>query len=128
MKTTLPSIIRYTDAAIAGISIASLLAPKPSLAQLGQTDNQAGFSEQNANDPCAAAGQNFSVFNLIHCAQLKNTRWDTYQSTGTIDSAAAELRKKQQERFRNQQQTQNSTQPGTQLNIVPGSNTNQSGQ
>ena len=76
MKTTLPSIIRYTVAAIAGISIASLLAPKPSLAQLGQPDAQPGNFDQNVNDPCAAAGQNFNVFSLIHCAQLKNTRWE----------------------------------------------------
>lgn len=127
MKTTLPSIIRYSFAAIAGISIASLSAPEPTFAQLNQPENQPGYSGQNANEPCAA-GQNFSVFNLIHCAQLKNTRWDAYQSTGTIDSAAAEFRKKQQERFRKQQQTKNSTQTGTQLNIVPGSNTNESGQ
>jgi hypothetical protein len=125
MKTIFPSITRYIVIAVAGISLVSLLTPQPGLAQLNQVDNQPGnLDSRNANDPCAAiSGQNLNVFSLIHCAQFKNTRWDAYQSNGTIDSAAAEFRKKQQEMWR-KKQTQTTGESGLQLN-TPNSTTNQ---
>ncbi|WP_088239729.1 hypothetical protein [Calothrix rhizosoleniae] len=122
MKTVFLPLTSFAVAA--GISLVSLLTPQPSVAQLNQVDNQpGGFDSQNLNDPCAAIGQNFNAFNLIHCARLRRRSWDSYQSQGTIDSAAAEYRKKQQERFRKQQAQNNSAKPGLPIILVPNSST-----
>ncbi len=111
-------------AVAAGISLASLLTPQASLAQLNQVDNQpGGFDSQNLNDPCAGVGQNFSVFNLIHCARFKQRNWDSYESQGTIDSAAEAYKKKQQEIWRKQQAQNNSGKSGLPIILVPNSST-----
>ncbi len=124
MKIVFLPLTRFVVATVAGLSLASLLTPQPSLAQLNQVDNQpGGFDSQNSNDPCAAIGQNFNAFNLIHCANFRRRGWDSYQSQGTIDSAAAEYRKKQQERFRQQQAQNNSGKPGLPIILVPKSST-----
>ena len=66
------------------------------------------------------------MFSVIHCTQLTNSRWDAYKSTGTIDSAASEFRKKQKEAWRKRQQIpNNSTQidsPLLNILILPNSN------
>ncbi|MDJ0676591.1 MAG: hypothetical protein QNJ36_14635 [Calothrix sp. MO_167.B42] len=124
MKIIFSPLTRFVVATVAGLSFGSLVTPQPSLAQLNQVDNQpGGFDSQNINDPCAAVGQNFNAFNLIHCANFKKRGWDSYQSQGTIDSAAAEYRKKQQERFRQQQAQNNSGKPGLPIIFVPKSTT-----
>ncbi|MDJ0617451.1 MAG: hypothetical protein QNJ63_12025 [Calothrix sp. MO_192.B10] len=124
MKTVFSPLTRFVVAAVAGISLASLLTPQPSLAQLNQVDNQpGGFDSQNANDPCTTTGQNFNVFNLIHCAKFKNRSWDAYQSEGTIDSAAAAFKKRQQELLRKQRAQNNSGKPTSPIILVPSSNT-----
>ncbi|MDJ0798987.1 MAG: hypothetical protein QNJ51_19570 [Calothrix sp. MO_167.B12] len=124
MKTVFSPLTRFVVAAVTGISLASLLTPQPSLAQLNPVDNQpGGFDSQNADDPCATVGQNFNVFNLIHCARFKNKSWDSYQSEGTIDSAAAAFKKRQQELLRKQRVQNNSDQPASPIILVPSSNT-----
>ena len=121
MNSKLQPIISYATVTI----IIYLLTIQASLAQLNQPDNQPGYSGDNSGIPCASI-QNFNMFSIIHCAQLTNSRWDAYKSTGTIDSIASEFRKKQKQVWRRRQQIPNNS---TQINspvlnvlILPSSN------
>lgn len=93
---------------VAGIS-ASLLLPQPSWAQVTTTDVNPleDLNSEQSSDPFSRTGSSFGVFDLIHRANLgSGPNPDEYssQQNESLNTAAAEFRKKQQERLQVQQQ------------------------
>ncbi|KST62960.1 hypothetical protein BC008_12105 [Mastigocoleus testarum BC008] len=118
-------------ATVAGISLATLTLPQVSLANPNKSYDNDRYDPQNnnsqfgnKNDPFnQGVEQNpFSLFQLIHNAQLGNLNPNFASDSGQqINDAAAEFRKKQQQQNQQPQQTgvQQNNNPANSIIIRP---------
>ncbi|MBE9037964.1 hypothetical protein [aff. Roholtiella sp. LEGE 12411] len=110
MKKPFLLVTKLFVAIVAGIGFVSLFTVQPSLAQLNQVDSfpGGGNSDQNT-DPFSRNSGDFNMFDLIHRANFGTINWNSEQQNQELDSAAAEFKKRQQQRIQGQQQqpTQN---------------------
>ncbi|PLZ07720.1 hypothetical protein [Fischerella thermalis] len=113
---------------LAGIGLASLLMPQPSLAEPSQIPNLPNYDPQNNTDDPYNNNNNpfsntntsdgFSVFNLIHRANLSVPNLDINAQNQQLDEEAEAFKARQRALTQqNQQQT-----PSLQI-ITPGVNT-----
>ncbi|MFB2982185.1 hypothetical protein [Microseira sp. BLCC-F43] len=93
---------------VAGTAIASLLLPQPTSAQFTDTQPLQDWQQnpESNRDPFSGKGDGgeapFDVFNMIHRANLGPTRSlgeFTEEQQESLDAAAAEFRKQQQQRL-----------------------------
>ncbi|MDJ0697368.1 hypothetical protein [Mastigocoleus sp. MO_188.B34] len=122
MKIWFTSLKQLMFATVAGVSLAALTFPQVSLANPNKSYDNERYDPQNnssqfgnKNDPFnQGVEQNpFSLFQLIHNAQLGNLNPNFASDSGQqINDAAAEFRKKQQQQLQPQQ-------PGVQQNNNP---------
>jgi hypothetical protein len=105
MKKPFLSVTKLFVATVAGIGFVSLFTVQPSLAQLNQVDSfpGGGNSDQNT-DPFSRNSGDFNMFDLIHRANFGTINWSSEQQNQELDSAAAEFKKRQQQRIQGQQQ------------------------
>ncbi|MFM7408228.1 MAG: hypothetical protein ACKO3K_16625 [Cuspidothrix sp.] len=104
-------------ATIAGISLASMLAIEPSLANPNQPFKSLE-SDRNTN-PLSNSSGDFNMLEMIHQANFGNIQWNADEQNQQLDLAAQAFRAEQQKRLQIQTQQQN---PGTPANT---SNLNQ---
>jgi hypothetical protein len=117
-------------ATVAGVSIASLLAAQPSLAQITQESFPNVNSDQNT-DPFSSNSNNFNPLDLIHRANLGTANWNNTEKTDELNSEAAAFRARQQKlipvgqqpQFRGQQQVNPNSSVITAPVVRPQSNT-----
>lgn len=89
----------------AGTAAIALAFPQGSLAQLTEADQLQNFQMQDNRNPFSSrtdGGQSFSVFDMIHRANLGNSRSlneFTQDQQQNLDDAAAQFRAKQRERL-----------------------------
>lgn len=114
MKNTAKLYQRIVLGTIASIGVASLLLPQSAWAQSSTDVNPLQDFQNNDqnNDPFSSRNEDSmnSVFDLIHRAQLGTNRDAAEfnaEKTQSLDAAAAEFRKRQQQRI----QTPNQVQP-----------------
>ncbi|MBW4635699.1 MAG: hypothetical protein KME30_28625 [Iphinoe sp. HA4291-MV1] len=104
---------------VAGMSFASLLLPQPSLAEPSSRNILQDLNpQQQDNDPLAPRSDevnNMGTFGLLHRLQQGNVVWNADEQNQQLNDAAAAFKEKQQ-RFFQQNQTQQPTQPGFQVN------------
>lgn len=91
------------------VSVMSLLLPQPNWAQTTDVNPLQDLNSEENSDPFSGnnGGNSFGIFDLIHRAKLGNgPNLDDYNSDQNqkLNTAAAEFRKKQRERFQVQQQ------------------------
>lgn len=91
------------------VSVMSLLLHQPNWAQTTDVNPLQDLNSEENSDPFSGnnGGNSFGIFDLIHRAKLGNgPNLDDYNSDQNqkLNTAAAEFRKKQQERFQVQQQ------------------------
>jgi hypothetical protein len=108
MKKQPKSLTSLVLSTVAGISV-SLLLPQPSWAQTTNVNPLEDLNSEQSSDPFSRTNEDnsFGIFDLIHRANLGSGRSiDDYTSEQdqSLNTAAAEFRKKQQERLRVQQQ------------------------
>lgn len=109
MKKQPKSLTSLVLSTVAGISV-SLLLPQPSWAQTTNVNPLEDLNSEQNSDPFSRTneGNSFGVFDLIHRANLgSGPNLDDYssQQNESLNTAAAEFRKKQRERLQVQQQT-----------------------
>jgi len=104
-------------ATIATISLASMLAVEPSLADPNQPFNSLE-SDRNTN-PLSNGSGDFNMLNMIHQANFGNVQWNADEQNQQLDSATQAFRAEQLKRLQTQPEKQN---PGTAPNT---SNLNQ---
>ncbi|MFM2063868.1 MAG: hypothetical protein RLZZ507_3539 [Cyanobacteriota bacterium] len=116
MKRPFLPVHKILVATFAGISFASFLVAQPSLADLSQVDNRPGFDSTNT-DPCFGGSDgSFSLFNVIHCANLKP---GNLGNTG-LDTEAEEFKRKQNQQLQGQNPQSDPSVPGSQpLGNIP---------
>ncbi len=110
MKKQHKSLASLVLSTVAGISLISFLLPKLSLAQTTDVNPLEGLNSEQSSDPFSRTneGNSFGVFDLIHRANLgSGPNVDNYssQQNESLNTAAAEFRKKQRERLQVQQQS-----------------------
>ena len=108
MRKQPKSLISLVLSTVAGISV-SLLLPQPRWAQTTSVNPLEDLNSEQSSDPFSRTNEDnsFGIFDLIHRANLGSGRSiDDYTSEQdqSLNTAAAEFRKKQQERLRVQQQ------------------------
>ena len=101
-------LISLVLSTVAGISV-SLLLPQPSWAQTTSVNPLEDLNSEQSSDPFSRTNEanSFGSFDLIHRANLgsgPNIEEYSSQQDESLNTAAAEFRKKQQERLRVQQQ------------------------
>ncbi|MTJ54647.1 hypothetical protein FJR38_19270 [Anabaena sp. UHCC 0253] len=106
MKRPFLPVHKIIIATIAGISFASILIAKPTLANPNQPFGSPG-SDGNSN-PLSGNASDFNMFNLIHQAQFGNLQWNANEQSQQLDQAAAAFKAAQQKRL----QTQSQQNPG----------------
>lgn len=94
---------------VAGVSV-SLLLPQSIWAQTTDVNPLEGLTSEQSSDPFSRTndGNSFGVFDLIHRANLgsgPNLEEYNSQQNESLNTAAAEFRRKQRERLQVQQQT-----------------------
>lgn len=110
MKLPALSLTRLVLGTVAGIGVVSLLLPQPSWAQASDVNPLQDFeSQENSSDPFSGSNEagSFGVFDLIHRANLGNTRsLNDYsaEQNENLDAAAAQFRTIQLQRIRGQGQ------------------------
>ena len=96
---------------LAGISLTSLLMPKPSFAQ-SQVNDPQKVDPLNSNDPLSTSNseQNpFSLFQLIHNANFGSANPDfAREQNQQLDTAASDFKKRQQQLLQGKQPSINS--------------------
>lgn len=106
---------------LAGVSLAAVFVPKPSLAQVNSANPQEIFEPERNGDPFSSRDTNDSmgVFDLIHRAQLGTMRDPSEYATEqdqNINNAAAAFRERQRQLMQQRPQTPaNSSVPTIQL-------------
>lgn len=105
---------------LAGTALVPFVLPQPILAQSLDLDPSQDLQRQDNSDPLngSGTGQGFSVFDMIHRANLGNGRTledFSVEQRENLDSAAAEFRARQRERLQIQQ---NQTDPANPANTV----------
>jgi hypothetical protein len=108
MKKQPKSFISLVLSTVAGISL-SLLLPQTSWAQTTSVNPLEDLNSEQSSDPFSRTNEanSFGLFDLIHRANLgsgPNVEEYSSQQDESLNTAAAEFRKKQQERLRVQQQ------------------------
>lgn len=112
---------------LAGTALVPFVLPQIILAQSLDRDPSQDFQRQDNNDAVygSGTGQNFSVFDMIHRANLGNNRSIedfSVEQGENLDSAAAEFRAKQRERLQIQQNQADPGNPATTVNPPAQSN------
>ncbi len=129
MKISFLQLTKLVVATVAGIGVASLLTPKPSLAQSQVYDPQ-NVDPLNSTDPLSRSNteQNqFSVFQLIHNANFGTLNPDfAREQNQQLDTAALDFKKRQQQLIQGKQQPINPS-VGVAPVIRPPATTPQSG-
>ena len=95
---------------VAGISLVSLLMPQPTWAQTTNVNPLQDLNPEQNQDPFSSSsqGNSFSMFDIIHRANLGGSlNIDDYNAAQneSLNTAAAEFRKKQLQRMQQQQAT-----------------------
>lgn len=108
MKKQPKSLTSLVLSTVAGISV-SLLLPQPSWAQTTSVNPLEDLNSEQSSDQFSRTneGNSFGVFDLIHRANLgsgPNIEDYSSQQNESLNTAAAEFRKKQRERLQVQQQ------------------------
>jgi hypothetical protein len=109
-------------ATIAGISLASMLAVEPSLADPNQPFNSLEsdpFGERgyrNTN-PLSNSSGDFNMLNMIHQANFGNIQWNADEQNQQLDLAAQAFRAEQLKRLQIQPQKQNPNTPANTSNV-----------
>lgn len=124
MKLTIKSPQKFIFTALASISLFSLLIPQLAKAQSTDVNPLQDFQPQKG-DPFSSRNDNptGSLFDLIHRAQLGNSRSAEEFNTDknqSLNDAATEFRKKQQQRIQNPSQVgtvKNTTTTPLQINL-----------
>jgi len=106
---------------LAGTALVPFVLPQIILAQYLDRDPSQDFQRQDNNDAVygSGTGQNFSVFDMIHRANLGNNRSIedfSVEQRENLDSAAAEFRAKQRERLQIQQNQADPGNPASSVN------------
>lgn len=106
---------------LAGTALVPFVLPQIILAQSLDRDPSQDFQRQDNNDAVygSGTGQNFSVFDMIHRANLGNNRSIedfSVEQRENLDSAAAEFRAKQRERLQIQENQADPGNPATTVN------------
>ncbi len=106
---------------LAGTALVPFVLPQIILAQSLDRDPSQDFQRQDNNDAVygSGTGQNFSVFDMIHRANLGNNRSIedfSVEQRENLDSAAAEFRAKQRERLQIQQNQADPGNPASSVN------------
>jgi hypothetical protein len=122
MKRPFLPVHKIIVATIAGISFASMLVVKPTLADTNQpfgslesdTLGQQGYRSSN---PLSGNGSGFDMMNMIHQANFGTIQWNADEQNQQLDLAAATFKAAQQKLLQPQLQ-QN---PGSSA-IIPGQN------
>lgn len=112
---------------LAGTALVPFVLPQIILAQSLDRDPSQDFQRQDNNDAVygSGTGQNFSVFDMIHRANLGNNRSIedfSVEQRENLDSAAAEFRAKQRERLQIQQNQADPGNPASSVNPPAQSN------
>ncbi|WP_045055228.1 hypothetical protein [Aliterella atlantica] len=120
MKNTAKLFQRLVLGTVASIGVFSLLLPQSAWAQSSTDVNPLQDFQNNDqnNDPFSSRNEDSmnSVFDLIHRAQLGTNRDASEfnaEKTQSLDAAAAEFRKQQQQRLQSPNQTNNVNPPIT---------------
>jgi len=120
MKNTAKLYQRLIIGTVASIGVASLLLPQSAWAQSSTDINplQDFQGDEQNNDPFSSRNDDSmnSVFDLIHRAQLGTNRDASEfnaEKTQSLDAAAAEFRKRQQQRIQSPNQVQPVNNPTT---------------
>lgn len=124
MKLTIKSPQKFIFTALASMSLFSLLIPQLAKAQSTDVNPLQDFQPQKG-DPFSSRNDNptGSLFDLIHRAQLGNSRSAEEFNTDknqSLNDAATEFRKKQQQRIQNPSQVgtvKNTTTTPLQINL-----------
>lgn len=113
MKNTAKLYQRLIVGTVASIGVASLLLPQSAWAQSSTDVNplQDFQGDEQNNDPFSSRNEDSmnSVFDLIHRAQLgtnRDAKEFNAEKTQSLDAAAAEFRKQQQQRIQSPNQVQ----------------------
>ncbi|NES99708.1 MAG: hypothetical protein F6K62_05615 [Sphaerospermopsis sp. SIO1G2] len=105
MKTSLLSIPKIIITTFAGLSVASLLASQPSVANTEQPFSS--LETDRDSNSLFSNGSDFNIFDLMHRAQFGTINWDSRQQNQQINDAAAAFRAKQKKLLQNQPQNTN---------------------
>ena len=104
-----PKLLTLVLGTVAGISLVSLLMPQLSWAQTTDVNPLQDLNPEQNQDPFSSSsqGNSFSMFNIIHRANLGSISIDDYSAAQneSLNNAAAEFRKKQLQRMQQQQAT-----------------------
>jgi hypothetical protein len=106
-------------ATIAGISLASMSAVEPSLADPNQPFNSLesdAFGYRNTN-PLSNGSGDFNMLNMIHQANFGNIQWNADEQNQQLDLAAQAFRAEQLKRLQIQPQKQNPNTPANTSNL-----------
>ncbi len=99
-------------ASIAAISLASILAVKPSLANPNQPFNS--LESDRSTNPLSNGSGDFNMLNMIHQANFGNIQWNPDEQNQQLDLATQAFRAEQLKRLQTQPEKQNpSTAPNT---------------
>lgn len=104
-----PKSLTLVIGTVAGISLVSLLMPQLSWAQTTNVNPLQDLNPEQNQDPFSSSseGNSFSMFDIIHRANLGSINIDDYSAAQneSLNNAAAEFRKKQLQRMQQQQAT-----------------------
>ncbi|MFN7850775.1 MAG: hypothetical protein ACK5OU_02135 [Dolichospermum sp.] len=115
MKRPFLPVHKIIVATIAGISFASMLVVKPTLADTNQPFGS--LESDHSSNPLSGNGSDFNMMNMIHQAQIGTIKWNADEQNQQLDLAAAAFRTAQQKLL----QPQLKQNPGTSA-IIPGQN------
>jgi len=115
MKRSFLPVHKIIVATIAGISFASMLVVKPTLADTTQPFGS--LESDRSSNSLSGNGSDFNMMNMIHQAQMGTIQWNADEQNQQLDLAAAAFRAAQQKLL----QPQLKQNPGSSA-IIPGQN------
>lgn len=109
MKISPKSLTNLVLGTVAGISLVSFLMPQLTWAQTTNVNPLQDLNPEQNQDPFSnsSEGNSFSMFDIIHRANLGSINIDDYsaEQNESLNNAAAEFRKQQLQRMQQQQAT-----------------------
>ena len=107
MKKPFLSVTKLSLLTVAGIGLASLFIPQPSLAQV--TNSVDRGTNQNSDSFAAPDSGDLNIMELLHRANRGSINWNANWQREQLDSAASDFRARQQKAFQQKQQQQSNT-------------------